>query len=56
MALGKEDFNSIGAYIREHLSEWLADQGFGKRSLDYEIEIRERIVRVEEELLPKVVD
>ena len=50
MALSQEDFNSIVAYIREHLSEWMADQGPGKRSLDYEIEIRERIVRVEEEL------
>ena len=50
MALAQEDFNSIDAYIREHLSEWLADKSISRRSLDYEIEIRERIVRVEEEL------
>ena len=50
MALAKEDFNKIGAYIREHLGEWLKEEGFSKRSLDYELEMRERIVRVEEEL------
>ena len=47
MVLGQEDFNSIDAYIQEHLSNWLADQGFGKRSLDYEIEKCERTVRFE---------
>ena len=50
MALAQEDFNSIDAYIRKHLSDWLKEEGFNKRSFDYEIEIRERIVRVEEEL------
>ena len=50
MTLAQEDFNSIDAYIREHLSEWLADKSISRFSLDYELEIRERIVRVEEEL------
>jgi len=38
------------AYIKEHLGEWLAEQSLGKPPVVYEIELRERMVRIEEEL------
>ena len=38
------------AYIKAHLGEWLAEQSLGKPPAVYEIELRERMVRVEEEL------
>jgi len=38
------------AYIKEHLGEWLAEQSLGKPPAVYEIELRERMVRIEEEL------
>ncbi len=37
-------------YIKEHLGEWLAERSLGKPPAVYEIELRERMVRVEEEL------
>jgi septation ring formation regulator EzrA len=37
-------------FIKEHLGEWLAEQSLGKPPAVYEIELRERMVRVEEEL------
>jgi len=37
-------------FIKEHLGEWLAEQSLGKPAAVYEIELRERMVRVEEEL------
>lgn len=46
MALAKEDID----YIKAHLSDWLAEQSLGKPPVVYEIELRERMVRVEEEL------
>ena len=46
MALAKEDI----AFIKEHLGEWLAEVSLGKPPAVYEIELRERMVRVEEEL------
>ncbi|EGV27628.1 hypothetical protein ThidrDRAFT_4557 [Thiorhodococcus drewsii AZ1] len=46
MALAQEDI----AFIKQHLGEWLAEQSLGKPPLVYEIELRERMVRVEEEL------
>lgn len=46
MALAQEDI----AFIKNHLGEWLAEQSLGKPPLVYEIELRERMVRVEEEL------
>ena len=50
MPLGQEDYQAIGQYVREHLCEWLADQSLAKPPHVYEIELRERMVRVEEEL------
>jgi len=46
MALAHEDID----YIKRHLGEWLAEQSLGKPPAVYEIELRERMVRVEEEL------
>ena len=46
MALAEEDI----LFIKQHLGEWLAEQSLGKPPAVYEIELRERMVRVEEEL------
>ena len=46
MSLAQEDIQ----FIKEHLGEWLAEQSLGKPPAVYEIELRERMVRVEEEL------
>jgi hypothetical protein len=46
MVLQEDDVN----YIKEHLGEWLAEASLGKPPAVYEIELRERMVRVEEEL------
>jgi len=46
MNLATEDIR----FIKEHLGEWLAEQSLGKPPAVYEIELRERMVRVEEEL------
>jgi len=46
MNLAPEDIR----FIKEHLGEWLAEQSLGKPPAVYEIELRERMVRVEEEL------
>ena len=46
MTLAKEDIQ----FIKDHLGEWLAEQSPGKPPAVYEVELRERMVRVEEEL------
>ena len=46
MALAQEDIE----FIKAHLGEWLAEQSWGKPPAVYEVELRERMVRVEEEL------
>ena len=46
MTLTDEDI----AYIKRHIGEWLAELSLGKPSVVYELELRERLVRVEEEL------
>ena len=46
MTLAREDIE----FIKAHLGEWLAEQSFAKPPAVYEIELRERMVRVEEEL------
>lgn len=46
MALAQEDIR----FIKDHLGEWLAEQSLGRSPAVYEIELRERTVRVEEEL------
>ena len=50
MPLGKKDFESIENYLKENLPRLLAEQSLAKPPLVYEIELRERMVRVEEEL------
>jgi len=50
MALAEEDFERIGAFVKENIPTWLAEQSLGKPPVVYEIELRERMVRVEEEL------
>lgn len=46
MTLQPEDID----FIKTHMSEWLAEQSFGKPPAVYEIELRERSVRAEEQL------
>ena len=50
MPLAIDDYEAIGEYVRQHLSQWLSDQSLAKPCHVYEIELRERMVRVEEEL------
>lgn len=46
MALEQADIE----FIKHHLGEWLTEQTLGKPPAVYEIELRERMIRVEEEL------
>jgi len=50
MALAQQDLEQIGEYVKDHISDWIAEQSLGKPPVVYEIELRERMVRVEEEL------
>ena len=50
MPLAQEDYEAIGEYVQKHMSEWLGNQSLAKPPQVYEIELRERMVRVEEEL------
>lgn len=50
MSLEERDYESIERYLRDNLPRLLAEQSLGKPPLVYEIELRERMVRVEEEL------
>jgi hypothetical protein len=43
--LGERELEKIGRYVRSHLSEWM-----GELRRDRELELTERVVRVEEEL------
>ena len=46
MALAQEDIE----FIKNNLGIWLAEQSLGKPPMMFEIELRERLVRVEEAL------
>ena len=46
MALAQEDIE----FIKNNLGIWLVEQSLGKTPMMYEIELRERMVRVEEAL------
>ena len=46
MSLAQEDIE----FIKQHLGEWLTEVSLGKPPAAYEIELRERMVRVEEAL------
>ena len=43
-------FTEIETYIKKNISKWLADVSMSKPPQVYEIELRERMIRVEEEL------
>nr|VFK36991.1 MAG: hypothetical protein BECKSD772F_GA0070984_100825 [Candidatus Kentron sp. SD]VFK41997.1 MAG: hypothetical protein BECKSD772E_GA0070983_10136 [Candidatus Kentron sp. SD]VFK78117.1 MAG: hypothetical protein BECKSD772D_GA0070982_100724 [Candidatus Kentron sp. SD] len=40
----------VSEHVRAHIGEWLAEQSLAKPPAVYEIELRERMIRVEEEL------
>ena len=46
MSLAQEDIE----FIKQHLGKWLTEVSLGKPPAVYEIELRERMVRVEEAL------
>ena len=46
MILGAEDID----FIKAHIGEWLAEESLGKPPKVYELELRERSVRIEEQL------
>jgi methyl-accepting chemotaxis protein len=50
MALTQEDLEKIDEHVKSRLNQWLSDLSFSKPPHVYEIELRERMVRVEEEL------
>ncbi|MEO5334363.1 MAG: hypothetical protein H7839_20295, partial [Magnetococcus sp. YQC-5] len=50
MALQQVEIDQIISQLRPQLTLWLAERGPEKTSMLYEMELRERIVRVEEEL------
>ncbi len=50
MALAQEEFQEIESFLYENLPKILADQSLAKPPVVYEIELRERMIRVEEEL------
>ena len=50
MPLTKEILDVLQAFVKENFSEWIAEKSLGKPPVVYEIELRERMVRVEEEL------
>jgi siroheme synthase (precorrin-2 oxidase/ferrochelatase) len=54
MALDQKDLEKIEQHLEEHikkhLGEWLAQLSYAKPPQVYKIELRERMVRVEEEL------
>ncbi|MDH7555279.1 MAG: hypothetical protein QHH74_16695 [Spirochaetota bacterium] len=50
MALEQKDIEFIESYLKENLPRILAEQSLAKPPVVYEIELRERMVRVEEEL------
>ena len=50
MPLEDSDYNAIEDYLKKNLPRIIAEQRIGKPPVVYEIELRERMVRVEEEL------
>ncbi len=50
MALDQKDLEFIEEHIKKHIGQWLAELSYAKPPQVYEIELRERMVRVEEEL------
>ena len=54
MTLNAEAYTAIEGhiekYVKEHLAQWLEDMSHARPVPVYEIELRERLIRVEEEL------
>ena len=50
MALSKEDLEQIDSHVKSQLEDWLHEMTQSMPKYVYEMEMRERIVRVEEEL------
>ena len=50
MALGEQELKTIGEYVKNRLPEWLGSMNYYPRPDKYDLEIRDRMVRVEEEL------
>ena len=50
MPLEDRDYNAIDDYLKKNLPRIIAEQSLGKPPVVYEIELCERMVRVEEEL------
>ncbi len=50
MALKEEELSQIGSYVKDHLPEWLTGINLIQYLPDYDRELRERQIRVEEEL------
>ena len=50
MSLQEAELEQIGSYVRTHLGEWLAESQVVWSPEAYERDLRERMVRVEEEL------
>ncbi len=49
MALQEEELEQVATHVKAHLGEWVAEYGWGKPAGVYELELSERMVRVEEE-------
>jgi predicted nuclease with TOPRIM domain len=50
VAIEEKDFELIEEFLKNNLSRIISDQGYSRPPVVYEIELRERMVRVEEEL------
>ncbi len=50
LELGNEELKKIGDYVQGHLSEWIREANVIEYKTHREIELIERMVRVEEEL------
>jgi acyl carrier protein phosphodiesterase len=50
MALAQQDYAEVAEYLKDHISEWFPEDRARDKSVIYDLDIRERIVRVEEEL------
>ena len=50
VGLQEADFQLIGNYVQSHLGQWIKNAGWRITSRDRELELFERVIRVEEEL------
>ena len=50
MPMSEEMLDELKTFVKENFSEWITEKSLSKPPVVYEIELRERMVRVEEEL------